>query len=89
MNTTDEPRLFTLFRHIDESGISGTNRVLDGVVFHTGQVVVCWRSDINNDQPGYSSIAIYPSWEAFLHIHVHSHAPHTMEIKFKPEQICN
>jgi hypothetical protein len=88
MNTTDEPRLFSLFRYIDESGISGTDRVLDGVVFHTGQVVVCWRSDINNDQPGYSSIAIYPSWEAFLHIHVHSHAPSTMEIKFKPEQIC-
>ncbi len=89
MNTTDEPHLFTLFRHIDESGISGTNRVLDGAVFHTGQVVVCWRSDINNDQPGYSSIAIYPSWEAFLHIHVHSHAPDTMEIKFKPEQTSN
>jgi adenine-specific DNA-methyltransferase len=33
------PRLFTLVRKIDQSGISGTGRVLDGVVFHTGQVV--------------------------------------------------
>ncbi len=43
MNAINEPRLFTLFRHVDESGISGTGRVLDGVIFHTGQVVVCWR----------------------------------------------
>jgi hypothetical protein len=70
---------------LDESGISGTGRVLDGVKFHTGQVVVCWRSDINDKQPGierYSSIAIYPSWEAFLHVHVHPHPAGTMEIRW-------
>jgi hypothetical protein len=53
-----EPRLFSLIRHVDESGISGTGRGLDGVIFHTGQVVVCWRTDINVGKPGYSSIAI-------------------------------
>jgi hypothetical protein len=77
-----EPRLFTLIRHIDESGISGTGRVLDGVIFHTGQVVICWRTDINADQSGYSSIAIYPSWEAFLAVHVQPHAPNATEIRF-------
>lgn len=78
----NEPKLFTLIRHVDESGISGTGRVLDGVIFHTGQVVVCWRSDIHMEKPGYSSLAIYPSWEAFLHIHVHPHPPSTTEVRF-------
>ncbi len=82
MNAMNEPRIFTLFRHVDESGVSGIGRVLDGVIFHTDQVVVCWRSDINGDQPGYSSIAIYPSWEAFLHVHIRPHPSGTMEIIF-------
>ncbi|MCC6175207.1 MAG: hypothetical protein IT305_07895 [Chloroflexi bacterium] len=77
-----QPRLFTLIRYIDESGVSGTGRVLDGVIFHTGQVVVCWRTDINPESVGYSSIAIYPSWEAFLQVHVRPHAEGAMEVQF-------
>jgi hypothetical protein len=80
-----EPRLFTLIRHTDESGVSGTGRVLDGVIFHTGQVVICWRTDVDITQSGYSSIAIYPSWEAFLHIHIRPHPPGAMEIRFGTE----
>ena len=76
------PRLFTLIRHVDESGVSGTGRVLDGTIFHTGQVVVCWRSDVNPGAVGYSSIAIYPSWDAFLHVHVRPHAEGAMEVHF-------
>lgn len=78
----DTPKLFTLIRHADESGISGVGRVLDGVIFHTGQVVVCWRADINAPEPGYSSLAIYPSWDAFLHVHVHPHPAEQTEIRF-------
>jgi hypothetical protein len=77
-----EPRLFYLVRHVDQSGVSGTGRVLDGVVFHTGQVVVCWRSDTRPDSPGYSSIAIYASWEAFLYVHVRPHPAGATEIQF-------
>ncbi len=80
-----EPRLFTLIRRMDTSGISGTGRVLDGVIFRTGQVVVCWRSDLDAEKPGYSSIAIYPSWEAFLHVHVDPHPEDATEIRFVPE----
>jgi hypothetical protein len=79
-----EPRTFTLIRRVDESGVSGTGRILDGVIFHTGQVVVCWRTDLSTDEPGFSSIAIYPSWDAFLHVHVAPHAPDTAEIRFLP-----
>jgi hypothetical protein len=78
-----EPRLFTLVRHLDESGVSGTGRVLDGVVFHTGQVVVCWRSDTRADDEGYSSIAIYPSWAGFVHIHLRPHASGATEVRFR------
>ena len=77
-----EPRLFTLERRIDETGVSGTGRVLDGVVFHTGQVVICWRTDTRPDEPGFSSLAIYPSWDAFLHVHVHPHPRGSTEIRF-------
>lgn len=79
-----EPTLFTMIRHEDESGVSGTGRVLDGVIFHTGQVVVCWRTDLRQGGSGFSSIAIYPSWEAFEHIHVEPHAEGTVEIRFGP-----
>ena len=82
MTEMDEPRLFSLIRHVDESGVSGTGRVLDGVIFHTGQVVICWRSDINAEHPGFSSLAIYESWEAFLYIHVRPHPADATEIRY-------
>ncbi len=81
------PRLFTLIRRSDETGLSGTGRILDGVIFHTGQVVVCWRTDTRPENPGYTSLAIYPSWEAFLHIHVRPHGPEAAEIRFAAELV--
>lgn len=80
-----EPRVFTMFRRLDATGISGLGRVMDGVIFHTGQVVVCWRSDLGEAGPGYSSIAIYPSWEAFKHIHIDPHPENQTEVFFGPE----
>lgn len=73
-----EPRLFTLWRRTDETGISGTGRVLDGVVFHNGKVVVCWRSDLHG---GHSSVAVYDSWDAFEAVHITPHPPDQTEIK--------
>lgn len=80
-----EPRLFTMLRHVDESGVSGTGRVLDGVLFHTGQVVVCWRTDLRDGAPGFSSITIYPNWQAFRHVHVDPHAAEANEVRFLDE----
>lgn len=74
--------MFTLIRHQDQTGISGTGRVLDGVVFHTGQVVVCWRSDLRPDKPGHSSLVIYNSWEAFHAIHIAPHPAAQTEVQF-------
>jgi hypothetical protein len=77
-----EPRLFSLVRNFDESKISGTGRVLDGVIFHNGQVVICWRSDIDKNNPGFSSLGVYPSWEAFMHVHIDPHPDNKTEIRF-------
>lgn len=71
-----------MLRHVDESGVSGTGRVMDGVLFHTGQVVVCWRTDLHTSAPGFSSITIYPTWAAFLHVHVKPHAEEANEVRF-------
>ncbi|MBO6571226.1 MAG: hypothetical protein JJ958_02170 [Balneola sp.] len=76
-----EPRLFSLIRKKDESGISGTGRVLDGVLFHNGQVVICWRSDVNIEN-GSSSLGVYPTWEAFESIHINPHPDNRTEIKW-------
>lgn len=85
----NEPRLFSLIRNFDQSGISGTGRVLDGVIFHNGQVVVCWRSDINENKPGFASLGIYPSWEAFTFVHIDSHPSNRTEVKFWDERPKN
>ena len=84
MTKTTEPRLFTLVRVRDESGVSGVGRVLDGALFHTGQVVICWRTDIGAAKHGHSSLGVYPSWEAFEFIHIKSHPDNATEIEWLP-----
>jgi hypothetical protein len=69
------PRVFTLVRPQDETGISGTGRVLDGVIFHTGQVVICWRSE-------HSSLTIFDSYEAFKAIHIDPHPSNHSQVRF-------
>lgn len=76
-----ELRLFSVIRRADASGVSGPGRVLDGVIFHTGQVVVCWRSDVNSPE-GFSSIAIFPSWEGFKRVHLDSHPDNEAQVLF-------
>lgn len=77
-----EPRLFSLVRVADESGVSGTGRVLDGVLWHNGQVVICWRTDVEGAKHGHSSLGIYPSWEAFEFIHIKSHPANQTQIQW-------
>lgn len=60
------PRTFAVVRDSDESGVSGTGYVLQGVVWHNGKVTVCWKT-------AHSSIAVYDSWEDFEFIHITSH----------------
>lgn len=69
----DYPRRFIMYRHKDLTGISGTGRVLDGVMFRNGRVVVSWLTYTH-------SINIYDSLEAFKSVHVDNHGEHANEI---------
>jgi len=58
--------VFKVIRQEDESGISGTGHVIDGIIFDNGKVVIQWRTEM-------TSIAIYESYEEFYAIHIASH----------------
>jgi phosphomannomutase len=59
---------FTICRQSDESGISGTGVVIEGVEYATGQVVLHWLSPFPK-----GSIAIFESIEDFKRVHVNPH----------------
>lgn len=57
-------RRFYLERKEDESGVSGTGKVAEGVEFDTGDVVLCWLTST-------SSIGVYRNIKAVQAIHGH------------------
>lgn len=63
-----KPRLFHLFRHEDESKISGVGIVADGVLFPCGYVVLCWRATA----AGIPTVGWYPHLDAVKQIHGHN-----------------
>jgi len=58
-------RTFQLHRAVDETGISGTGIVAEGVQFTSGWCAMTWLSEI-------SSLAFYPSIENVEKIHGHN-----------------
>ena len=58
--------LFVLNRLEDESGVSGTGIVAEGVQFWNGKCALCWRT------VPVSSIVIYDSVEGLEKIHGHN-----------------
>jgi hypothetical protein len=58
-------RNFVLVRLVDLSGVSGTGRVAEGVIFHDGQCVVSWFGQ-------FHSIEVWPSVEQMIAVHGHS-----------------
>jgi hypothetical protein len=59
-------RRFYLDRTKDETGVSRTGRVLEGVLTQSGRVIVEWR-------PPHASLGIYGSLAEFCTIHVDCH----------------
>lgn len=57
-------RCFELYRHEDESGVSGTGIVALGVQFPSGRCVMEWQ------RPG-ASIGFYHSIDILMDIHGH------------------
>lgn len=63
---SNPPRRFYLERIKDETGVSRTGRVLEGVLWQNGEVSVQWR-------PPHSTYGFYHSMQEFLTIHVDCH----------------
>jgi hypothetical protein len=57
-------KLFLLHRIEDESGVSGTGYVAEGVLFSNGKCAMSWLTK-------YTSIVIYDSIETLIAIHGH------------------
>jgi len=57
-------KTFDLLRREDESGVSGTGLVAEGVEFTDGTVAIRWKSDM-------ACTGIYDSIEHVVHIHGH------------------
>lgn len=61
-------RTFEMFRHTDVSGISGTGKVGEGVIFEDGHTVFRWSV---HHAP--KSVVFYDSYGDFLAISVNAH----------------
>tara|TARA_R100001129_G_C5310687_1_gene245087 strand:- start:617 stop:958 length:342 start_codon:yes stop_codon:yes gene_type:complete len=59
---------FTVCRQSDESGVSGTGVVIEGVQYATGQVVLHWLTPFPK-----GSIAIFESLTDFKKVHINPH----------------
>lgn len=57
-------RRFYLQRDVDETGVSGTGRVAEGVIFSSGWVALTWLTET-------TSVVFYPSLDSVKHIHGH------------------
>ena len=61
-------RTFTVARQSDETGVSGTGVVIEGVVLATGQCIVHWLYP-----PPRGGIAIFDSMNDFIRVHIQPH----------------
>lgn len=64
MSERDTAEMFRLVRDEDESGVSGTGHVADGVIWHDGTCTVHWRTQ-------HTSTTVYKDFATVLAIHGH------------------
>ena len=57
-------RRFNLFRNEDESGVSGTGIIAEGVEFYHGKCVLSWLTK-------HKSLGIYDNVKEMINIHGH------------------
>lgn len=70
-----DPQVFAVIRNADETGISGTGVVIDGIVFPSGECVTRWRG-------ATPCISIWESFEAFKSVHIDAHPDNKTEVKW-------
>ena len=64
MTAPQEPQPFRLVREVDESGVSGTGHVADGIVWHDGTCTIHWRT-------AHTSTTVFQTFADVLAIHGH------------------
>ena len=69
-----------MVRNNDESGVSGTGKVLEGAIFSNGSTVVYWTAS------EFNSFGIYKNFYEFYAIHIKSHPTNNTELRFDEEQ---
>lgn len=67
------PQVFAVVRNEDETGVSGTGVVIDGVVFPSGDCVTRWRG-------ATPCISVWSSFEAFKSVHIDPHPDNKTEV---------
>ena len=75
-------RTFTVVRRGDESGVSGTGVVIEGVIFATGTCVCHWLTP-----PPSGSVAIWSSFAEFVAIHIAPHPGNKTAIVFDDGEV--
>ena len=71
-------RTFTVFRAIDETGVSGDGVVIEGVALATGQCIIHWLYP-----PPRGGIAIFESMDDFIKVHIGPHPANNTIITFQ------
>lgn len=61
-----DPQLFRMIRVQDDSGISGTGKVAEGVVMSNGKCIILWSSHT-------PAVHVWDSFKAFKAVHIDSH----------------
>ena len=82
-------KLFYMVREADESGVSGTGRVLDGILWANGWLNIMWRTDLDPMKRGLSSITFFDSFQAFESIHITSHPTNNTKIVWVDDEVHN
>ena len=71
-------RIFHFYRHEDQSGVSGTGAVVEGVEFTNGWCAVRWLSEM-------SSLCFYQTLEQVQAIHSHGGRTEIVISDFQPQ----
>ena len=69
------PQVFAVVRNSDETGVSGTGTVIDGIVFPSGDCVTRWRGPT-------PCVSVWPSFAAFKSVHIDPHPDNNTEVRW-------
>lgn len=74
---------FEMLRGADESGVSGTGKVLEGVIFSDHTTVVRWvTTTAPHSTTIFDNADVTTGWHKFINVHVQPHAFNEVTIKF-------